>query len=150
MHAERLVVGDEHGPGRLPPFGRLIGTDTELPGAVRVALDGVGCCPQVLLRHEVSVDIIIGDGAVLVGTGNAVDAEVAVGVVVAERVPEPGGLDEHLEANFALEGIVAGGREVADDGGGDVGVNVEGSCAGWPIPRDRLTADGAPGEGGPL
>jgi hypothetical protein len=83
MHASRLVVGDEHGLGRVPPGGRLIGTDIELPGALRVALDGVGRCPQVLLRHEVGVDIIVGDGAVLVRTGNTIDAEVAVGVVVA-------------------------------------------------------------------
>ena len=75
MHAELLVVWDEHGLGRVPPGGHLIRVDPELLGTLRVALDGVGCCLQVLLRHEVGVDVIVGDGAVLVRAGNAVDAE---------------------------------------------------------------------------
>ncbi len=44
MHAERLVVGDEHGLGSVPPCGRLLRADPEILGAVRVALDGVGRC----------------------------------------------------------------------------------------------------------
>src|SRR5918994_363639 len=149
MHAERLVVGNEHDLGCVPPGGRLIRVDPELPGALRAALDGVGRCLQILLRHEVGVYVIVGDGTVLVRTCNAVDAEVAVGVVVTQREPEPGSLYEQLEAGLELEGIVAGGHEVADDGGCDVGVDVEGGRASGPVPRDRLASDGAPWEGGP-
>src|SRR5215211_2061417 len=112
MHAERLVVGDEHGLGRVPPFGRL---------------------PQVVLRHEVGVDIIIGDGAVLVWAGNAVDAEAAASVVVAQREPEPGSLYEQLKTRLALECIVAGGHEVTDDGGRDIGIDVKGGRASRPV-----------------
>jgi hypothetical protein len=39
MHAERLVVGGEHGLSRVPPCDRLIRANTELPSAVRGALD---------------------------------------------------------------------------------------------------------------
>jgi hypothetical protein len=48
-----------------------------------VALDGVGRREEVLLRHEVGVDVVVGDGAVLVRAGDAVDTEAAAGVVVA-------------------------------------------------------------------
>ena len=46
--------------------------------------------------------------AVLVGAGDAVDAEAPVRVVVAERAPQPRGLDEQLEPDVALERVVAG------------------------------------------
>src|SRR5918995_1111771 len=149
MHAERLVVGNEHGLGCVPPSGRLIQVDPELPGALRVALDGVGRCLQILLRHEVGVYVIVGDGTVLVRAGDTVDAEAAVGVVVTQREPEPGSLYEQLEAGLELEGFVAGGHEVADDGGCDVGVDVEGGRAGGAVTPERPAPGGAAWGGGP-
>jgi hypothetical protein len=53
--------------------------------------------------------------------------------VLAERAPQPRGLDQQLQADLALELGVAGGVEVADDGVGDVGVDVEGGGAGGPV-----------------
>ena len=85
-----------------------------------MARDRVGGGAQVPLRQQVRVDVVVGDRAVLVGAGDAVDAEAALGVVVAERAPEPGRLDEQLEADLALEVLVVGRVLVADDGVGDV------------------------------
>ena len=69
-----------------------------------------------------------------------------LGVVLAERAPQAGGLDEHREADLALELLVLGGVEVVDDGGGDVGVDVEGGRAGRPVARALLAVDRPPRE----
>ena len=69
--------------------------------------------------------------------------ERTVGVVVSERAPQPGGLDEQLGADLALEVLVVGGVEVADDGVGDGGVDVERGRAGGPVAR-RLPAPQRP------
>ena len=75
-----------------------------------MALDRVGGRSQVPLRHQVRVDVVVGDRAVLVGAGDAVDAEPPGGVVVAERAPQPRGLDQQLEPDVALEVLVVVGR----------------------------------------
>ena len=121
MDAERLVPRDDHVARGVAPGGRLLEVDAELGGAARVARDRVGRGAQVPLRHQVRVDVVVGDRAVLVGAGDAVDAEAALRVVMTERAPEPRGLDEQLEADLALERPrrpVA--RLVADDRVGDV------------------------------
>jgi hypothetical protein len=69
-------------------------------------------------------------------------------VVVTERAPEPCGLDEQFEADLALEGLVAGHGLVADDGVGDVAVDVERSRSGGPVAGAFLTADRSPREHG--
>ena len=108
---------------------------------------GIGGGAQVLLGHQVGVDVVVGDRAVLVGAGDPVDAEPAVGVVVAQRAPQPRGLGQQLQADVAFEGLVAGGVDVADDRVGDVGVDVEGGGAGRPVAGAFLAVDGAPREG---
>ena len=77
--------------------------------------DGVGGGAQVPLCKQVRVDVVVCQGAVLIGAGDAVDAEAALGVVMPERTPEPGCLDEQLEADLELEGLVPGRGLVADD-----------------------------------
>src|SRR5829696_4411581 len=106
MHTERLVVGYEYSLCRVSPRGHLLRSDTQLLGTVRTALCGLGRREEVLLGHEVGVDVVVGDSTVLVWAGNAIDAEVIVSVVVAQREPEPSGLDEQFQASFALERIV--------------------------------------------
>ena len=59
-----------------------------------MAGDRVGGGVQVPLGEHVCVDVVVGDGAVLVGAGDAVDAEAALRVVVAERAPESRCLDQ--------------------------------------------------------
>src|SRR5690606_20863853 len=86
---------------------------------------------------------------VLVGTGDAVDVERALRVVMADRTPQPGGLDQELEPLALLELGVAGGRQVAADGVGDGGVDVEGRGPGRPVARALLAPDRPPGEGRP-
>ena len=116
-----------------------------------MALDGVGRRPQVLLRHEVGVDVVVGDGAVLVGPGHAVDAEAA-------RRRRGGPSERHSRAvstsssrpTSRSKSLVAGGGDVADDGVGDVGVDVEGGGAGRPVAGALLAADRAPRERGAL
>jgi hypothetical protein len=120
--------------------------DAEFGGAPRVTLRAVGGGAEVPLGHEVGVDVVVGDRAVLVGSGNAVDPKPPGGVVVPERSPQPGGLDEESEADPALERFVAAGRLVADDSVGDVGVDVERRGAGGPVARALLSADRPPRE----
>ena len=65
--------------------------------------DGVCGGAEIPLGDEVRVDVVVGQRAVLVGAGDAVDAETTLRVVVAERAPEPCRLDEELEPDLALE-----------------------------------------------
>jgi hypothetical protein len=102
---------------------------------------------QVPLRHEVRVDVVVHDGGVLVGAGDAVDAEAVLVVEVPQRGPQPGGLDQQLGAVVAVELLVGGGVVVPDDGVGDVGVDVEGRRPRRPVARGLLPADRAPREG---
>ena len=95
--------------------GRLLGVDAELAAArVGVARGRVGGPRRFRSRHQVRVDVVVGDRAVLVRAGHAVDAEPSRRVVVAERTPQPGRLDEQLETHLALELLVPGGVDVAD------------------------------------
>ncbi len=150
VDAEGRVEGDHHLPRRVPPPGRLLLVDAELPGHVRAAGHGVGRRHQVPLGHEVGVHVVVAGSAVLVGAGDPVDAEPAHGVVVAEGTPQAGRLDEDLQADLPLEGVVAGGGHVPDDRIGNVGPDVEGGGAGRPVGRALLAADRPPREGGAL
>jgi hypothetical protein len=87
VHAERLVVGDGHGLRRVPPGGGFLVADAEFAGAVGVPFGRVGGGEQVCLRHQVGVDVVIGEGAVLVRAGDPVDVEVALVVAVAQGDP---------------------------------------------------------------
>src|SRR6185437_15396628 len=84
MNGERLVVRDEDSRRSVPPARRLLEADAELGGPFLVPLNGVGREQQVPLRHQIGVDVVVGDGAVLVGAGDAVDSKPALGVVMAE------------------------------------------------------------------
>jgi hypothetical protein len=148
VHAELVVVGKVHGGGRAPPGRGLLVVDAQPPGPLGVPVDRVGRGDQVPLRHQVGVDVVVLDGGVFVGAGDPVDVEPAVPVVVAQRAPQPGGLDQDLEADVALEVVVAGRGHVSPDGVGDVGVDVERGGAGRPVGRALLPADRAPREGG--
>ena len=108
----------------------------------------VGGGGEVVLRHQVRVEVVVLDRAVLVRAGDALDAELAVRVVLAERAPQPGGLDEQRQADLALELLVLRRVQVLDDGVGDVGVDVEGGRAGRPVAGALLAADRPPRERG--
>ena len=147
VDAQALVVGDVHVLGRVPPGRRLLGGDAELlAGLVGELGRDVGGGGEVGLRHQVRVDVVVLDRAVLVRAGDALDAELAVRVVLAEGAPQPGGLDQQRQGDLALERLVVGRLEVVDDGGGDVGVDVEGGGARGPVAGALLAVDGPPGE----
>ena len=67
---------------------------------------------------------------------------------MAERAPEPRGLDQELETNVALECLVASHLLVADDCVRDVGVDVERRGACGPVTRAFVTANRPPRESG--
>src|SRR5690606_25154592 len=117
-------------------------------GAVGVAPDHGSRLPEVALGHEVGEGVVVGDGRVLVGSGHAVDAEPALVVEVAEAGPQPGRLDEEVEALVRVEDRVPRGVDVAADGVGDVGVDVEGGGARGPVAGALLAVDRPPREGG--
>jgi hypothetical protein len=70
MNAQLLVVGDDDRRCGVPPAGCLLRVDAELGCAIGVPLDGVCRQPQVPLRHQIGVDVVVCDGAVLVGPGD--------------------------------------------------------------------------------
>jgi hypothetical protein len=111
-----------------------------------VSADGVRGEPEVPRREQVRVDVVVGERGVLVGTGDAVDPEGAARVVVPDRAPQPCGLDQHLDPGAGRERLVLGDREIAADGLGDVGVDVERRGTGRPVARALLAADRPPRE----
>ena len=101
---------------------------------------------QVLLRHQVCIDIVIGNGTVLVGAGDSVDPESAVAVLVAERTPQPSRLHEQVQADRLLKGGVVRGANVPDRGTGDICVDMESGRSCRPVTGTFLPLDGAPRE----
>ena len=99
MDFELLVVGDEHRVGGVAPAGASSSSTPSSAARCGWRSSGVGRGAQVALRHQVRVDVVVGDRAVLVGAGDAVDPEAPGVVVVAERAPQPRRLDEQLEAD---------------------------------------------------
>ena len=69
---------------------------------------------QIVLGHQVGVGVIVGEGLVLVGSGDPIDAEAVGGRVEgAEGVPQPCRLHQQLEAHLLLERAVPGGLDNA-------------------------------------
>ena len=77
-------------------------------------VDGRGRGGEVRPRHDVRVQVVVHDGRVLVGPGDAVDVEHVVGVRApeAEVLPHAGGLDEDVDRAAREEVLVARGRDV--------------------------------------
>ena len=146
VHAQALVPGDVHLVRGLVPRLHLDVGHGERSGTAGVAPDGAGRAAEVPLGHEVRVDVVVGDGAVLVGAGHAVDAEGAGGVVVTEVGPQPSRLDQELHAVGLHELVVPGGVVVAQDRVGDRGVDVEGGRARGPVAGALVAGDGPPRE----
>jgi len=63
VDAECAVVRDVHCLGGVPPGSHLFLADAELAGAGGVACGRVGGGTQVLLGHQVGVDVVVCDGA---------------------------------------------------------------------------------------
>ena len=84
VDSQLLVVGDEHRLRGVTPGGGLLVVDAELGGALGMARHSVDGRAQVPLGHQVRVDVVVGDGAVLVRSGDAVDPEAAGSVVVPQ------------------------------------------------------------------
>ena len=146
VHLEDLIPRDAHVRGRVAPGGRFLRGHVELARLFLELFHQVGGGGEVVLRHQVRVEVVVLDRAVLVRAGDAVDAELAVRVVLAERAPQARRLDEQRQADLALELLVLRRVQVVHHGGGDVGVDVEGGRAGRPVAGALLAADGAPGE----
>ena len=146
--AELGVVGHDHRVGGRAPRRDFMLIDADGIGAVRVPGRDVCGGSQVPCCHEVREDVVVDECGVLVGSGDAVDAKRAFGVVMTNRTPQAGGLDQEFESRPTFEVVVAGGADVAPDRVGDVGVDVEGrQCrpANTPsTPPRELFATGMP------
>src|SRR5262249_46376758 len=105
---------------------------------------------KIPLRHQVCVDVVVGERAVFVWAGYSVDAKAALRVVVAERPPQPRCFNQQLEAGLAFERVVFCRRLATRHRVGDVCADVEGRRAGGPVPRAFLSANRSPWEGGAL
>jgi hypothetical protein len=75
VDAQAQVERDHHPRGCVAPRRRLLLLDAELFGEVGMAPDHVRRGAEVLLGHEVRVHVVVDERVVLVGTGDAVDAE---------------------------------------------------------------------------
>ena len=75
MHPERLVPWHDHVLRGVSPGRRLFEVGAELGRTPRMERDRVGRRPKVLLRHQVRVDVVVRECAVLVGACDTVDAE---------------------------------------------------------------------------
>ncbi|CAM3929029.1 hypothetical protein KIPE111705_31985 [Kibdelosporangium persicum] len=150
VYAEVVVVQHDHGVGGVAPAGRFLGVHAQVVSQCGVGFDHGRGGAQVTACHQVRVDVVVRDGRVLVRAGDAVDAEIAVGVVVAEAHPQPRGLHKHLQRALGLERLVLGGVEVAHGGVGDVGVDVERRRARGPVAGAFVATDRAPRECGAL
>jgi hypothetical protein len=146
MHAQALVIGNQHGARRVPPLGRLFVGHPEVPREVLVPFHHVSGGRHVSLGHQVGENVVVFHRAVLVGPGHAVDAEPALGVVMADAPPQPGRLHQQLDSDFALELLVPGGVDVVDDRVRDVRVDVKRGGASRPVPGALLAVDGPPRE----
>ena len=144
------VIRDDDRLCGVAPAGRFLFVDAQARGNLGSALDHVGGAAQVALRHQVRVDVVVGDGAVLVGAGDAVDPEPPGSVVVPQRAPQPGGLHQQLGTHLALECVVIGRGRVPEHRVRDVGVDVEGGRSGRPVARAFLSVNRPPREGGAL
>ena len=144
VNTARVVVRDQHRVGRVTPASGLLGVDAQLGGAIGIALNRVGSGEQIALCHQVRVDVVVGDRAVLVRSGDTVDAKAPFGVVMSKRPPQPGSLDEQLEAGGLFERRVLRGGLVAGDGIGHVGIDVKGSDSRRPVARALLSPNRAP------
>ena len=122
--------------------------DVELSRHFRVPGGALGGRAQIGLGHEVRVHVVVDDRRVLVGAGDAVDAEARVGPEMAQGRPESCRLDEQFDPVVALELTVTRDEDVAAHGVGDGGVHVERGRAGRPVAGALLTVDRAPREGG--
>ena len=131
---------------RVSPASRFLRVDSQLAGPVRIALRRLGGGQQVVLRHQVRVDVVVGDGAVLVRSGHPVNMEPALAVVVAERPPQPRRLHQQFDALGPGEVLIGAGLDIAHHGGGDIRVDVEGRRAGGPVARAFLAGDRPPRE----
>ena len=149
VDAEHLVVGRDHALSRVSPIGELLRRHSELGAPIRVVLCDLGGDPQIPRGHQVGVDVVVSQRAVLIRAGDAIDPKPAVMVAVPEPGPQPSGLDEQLDARLARKGVVIGGGAIPAHGIGDVGVQVEGGGSGGPVSRALLAADRAPREGRP-
>ena len=112
-----------------------------------IALRRVRGGHQVLLGHQVGVDVVVGQRAVLVRAGDPVDVEPPLGVVVAEGAPQPRGVGQQVYPRSPGEVLVPGQVDVADHRVGDVRVDVEGGGPGGPVARALLAGDRPPREG---
>ena len=135
-----------HGRGRVTPGRRLFGADTERPRLFRVPAHRIGGAEQVSLRHQIGVDVVVGQRGVCVGPRHSVDVETTMTVMVAQREPQPGRLDQQLEPDGGREPVVARGVDVPHDRVGDVRADVKRRGARRPVRRALVATNGAPGE----
>ncbi len=84
-HSQALVIGEEHLLGCLAPAGDLVAVHAEGACLFGMALHCFCRPAQVVLGHEVGVDVVVSDGAVLVGSRDTVDAKLVGGGIVVPQ-----------------------------------------------------------------
>ncbi|CAH0211428.1 hypothetical protein SRABI128_01981 [Microbacterium sp. Bi128] len=163
MDAERRAERDVHRLGRHVPAIGLRRVEVHAVGhaavGLGVVLGEVAHRPrreaQVEPRHDVGEEVVVDDGGVLVGPGDAVDVErvrLAVGAVArapeAEGRPQSCRVDGDVDALAGEELLVTGRADVLRQCEGHVGVDVVLRGAGGVVRRGLFAVDRAPREEG--
>src|SRR5262249_41894204 len=99
--------------------------------------------------HQIGINVIVGDGAVLIRARDAVDTKISVEIEVPERAPQTGSLDENIYAHIVPEGIVARSFDILEYRDGDIRIDVKCRGSGRPIARTFFSVDRSPGKGSP-
>ena len=111
--------------------------------------DGFDRPVEVRPCHQVRVQVVVHNGAVLVRPGDRVDVEAALGPAEEAKVGvQPCGLDQHRQGLADEEPGVTAHVGVLADREGHVRVDVVLRRAGSVVGRSLLAVDGAPGEEG--
>src|SRR6266487_1942264 len=145
-YSKALIVRHKHLISSIAPTGDLFGIYTQCVCHRGMALHRLDCRMQIMLRHEIRVDIVVSDSTILVGSSDSVDAEPVDGIAVAKCTPQSRRLDEQLKADLLFKCVVTSGLHIVDYGVGNVRVDVKCGCACRPVPRTFFTVDGPPGE----
>jgi hypothetical protein len=148
VDTELVVVGHLDRVRRGSPSFDLLRADVEPRYCVRPAVTGVGRGAQVLLGHQVRVEVVVDHGGVLVRPGDPVDPEAGLARELPQGGPQPRRLHQEVYPDRRRELLVAGRGDVADGRVGDVGVDVEPGGAGRPVSRALLAVDRSPRERG--
>ena len=144
VNPQSLVERNQHVLRGGAPTRHFVRGDSEFARLILMTFADVGGAQHISLRHEIRVDIVVRDSAVLVRAGDSVDAKMSIQVKVSERSPESSRLNENFSSHVAFEFDIVIGFHISKHRRGDVRVDVKGSRSGGPVPGTFFAVNRSP------